>query len=379
MSKSESNILHLLSELYVTGLGERNWLDTLRSISTFFGAVGVNAFDFSRVTKEPLTCFIGDGNDVGQSNYIDHIHSIDPRLKHAISYQGPMISCDYDVLPEQAMRRHEYYDWLSRVCDMKYHVGTKFIDDGDVFSCMSIELGITHGPPEQEDLELLELLTPHIANSWRMSQRLVQASRIDDFNLLLLENAPWGVVTLDHCGLVLSVNGPAQRIVARGDGLRISHKELRALRAADDRALQIEIGCSLRSARGEGLHPGSTMAIGRANETIPYGVRVLPLRHVTCSLPQGLPFVAVVIADLVQPQLPDREDLMAVLGFSPREAEVALLVAQNLSVPEIGAHLCIAPGTVRTHLANAMVKVGANNQTMLIGFIRGLPVGEKRA
>jgi DNA-binding CsgD family transcriptional regulator len=378
MGKSERDILRLLSELYATGIGERSWLDTLGSISTFFGAAGANAFDFSRLTKEPLTCYIGDGNDIGRSDYIDHIHSIDPRLKHAIAHRGPLISCDYDVLPEEAMRRHEYYDWLGRVCDMKYHVGTKFIDDGDVFSCVSIELGTRRGPAEREEFELLELLTPHIANSWRISQRLAQAARIDDFNLLLLENAPWGVVTLDHSGRVLSVNGPAQRIVARGDGLRITRGELRARRAADDRALQSEIGLSLKAARGEGYYSGGTMAIGRAGEAIPYGLRVLPLRHVTGFMPQAVPFVAVVIADLVQPELPGHEDLMAVFGFSPREAEIALLVVQGLSLAEIAGSLRIAPGTARSHLANAMAKAGTHSQAALTGLIRGLPPQDER-
>lgn len=379
VTKSEREILNLVSELYVTGLGERRWLDTLSSISALFGAAAANAFDFDRATGKPLTCYIGDGNDAGRSGYIDHIHSIDPRLHSAIAHQGPEIACDYDVLPEEAMRRHEYYDWLDRVCGMKYHIGTKFIDDGNVFSCVSIELGIRHGPPEREELELVALLTPHIANSWRMSQRLALAERIDDFNLQLLETVPWGVVTLDQHGRVLSVNGPAQRIIALDDGLSVTRGQLRASRAADNRALQRQISMTLKAARGEGLHPGGSMAIGRQGKSVPYGVRVLPLRCVTGPMPQGIPFVAVIVADLVQPQLPDQEDLMAFLGFSPREAEIALLVARDLSVADICGHLRIAPGTVRTHLSNAKAKAGARNQIALMGLIRGLPTRKASA
>ncbi|WP_136660344.1 LuxR C-terminal-related transcriptional regulator [Nitratireductor sp. XY-223] len=373
MNTNEDNVLGILNELYATGLGERSWLDTLSSINALFGGAGVNAFDFSRPTGAPTTCYIGDGNDVGRSDYIDHIHSIDPRLQYVIARQGPMMSCDYDALPEEAMRRHEYYDWLGRVCGMKYHIGAKFIDDGDVFSCISIELGIKHGPPEREDFNLLGFLAPHIANSWRMSQRLAQAARVDDFNLALLETVPWGVVTIDHSGRVLSANSAARKIVNRGDGLRIEHRSLCARRPADDRRLQGEIGLSLKTARGEGLHPGGKLAIGRQDKDLPYGVRVMPLKHVTGMRPQGVPFVAVVIADLVEPQLPDTEDLVTFLGFSLREAEVVLLVAKGLPPADVAKTLRISAGTVRTHLSNAMAKAGTNRRSALVGLIHSLP------
>ena len=372
MSNSERDILRLLSELYATGLGERDWLNTLGSISALFGAVGANAFNFDRVSNMPVTCYIGDGNDVGRSDYIDHIHSIDPRLHNAIAHRGLLISCDYDVLPEEAMRRHEYYDWLGCVCGMKYHLGTKFIDDGEVFSAVSIEFGIRHGPPERKEFELVELLTPHIANAWRMSQRLVRASRIDDFNLLLLESVPWGVVTLDHRGQVLSVNGPARMIMKRGDGLHISRGELGAKRAADDRTLQIEVGRSLKAARGEGLHPGGAMAIGRAGEAVPYGIRVLPLRHVTGPMPQGVPFVAVVIADFVAPQRPGHEDLMAVLGLSRREADLAVQLSAGLPLREAAMAAGMSYNTARNHIRLIFAKTGAKSQLQLIGILRGL-------
>jgi DNA-binding CsgD family transcriptional regulator len=372
MSKSERDILRVLSELYATGLGERDWLDTLGSISALFGAAGANAFDFDRASNAPVTCYIGDGNDVGRSDYIDHIYSIDPRLHNAIAHRGPLITCDYDVLSEEAMRRHEYYDWLGCVCGMKYHLGSKFIDDGDVFAAVSIELGISYGPPGRKDFELIALLTPHIANAWRMSQRLVRASRIDDFNLLLLESVPWGVVTLDHRGRVLSVNGPARRIMKRSDGLRISRGELRARRAADDRTLQIEVGRSLEAARGEGFHAGGAMAIGRAGEILPYGVRVLPLRHVTGPMPQGVAFVAVVIADFAEPQRPGHADLMAVLGLSRREADLAVQLSAGLPLREAAVAAGMSYNTARNHIRHMFDKTGARNQPQLVGILRRL-------
>jgi|GEM_PF-3786160 len=57
-------------------------------------------------------------------------------------------------------------------------------------------------------------------------------------------------------------------------------------------------------------------------------------------------------------------------ALSPRETEVARLVARGLTVQEIGAQLFISANTVRTHLDRIYAKTGLNKQTKLAEFAR---------
>jgi DNA-binding CsgD family transcriptional regulator len=377
--RSERDVLRLLAEIYRAGLGEKSWVDALKSITAFFHAAGATAYDLNRATGSIPTLFVTDRIDGTQSEYVNRMNAINPRMHNALRRTGSFTTYDYDALPEEAIRRHEFYDWLEREVGVKYHVGSRMINSGDLSSFVSVEFDARHGHVEQDEIELFRALTPHIANAWRMSRCLAQASRIDDFNVMLLENAPWGAVTLDRCGRVLSINGPARAVIGRGDGLRVARGQLRAFGAADDRSLQIEIRASLKSARGEDVHPGGTLAIGRPGATAPYGLRVLPMRHVMGPLPEQVPFVVVLISDPVQPRLPSSDDLMAVFGLTPREAETALLVAQGMSLVEVAANMRIASSTARVHLANAMAKTGTHSQSALVGLVRGLPAGDERA
>lgn len=52
--------------------------------------------------------------------------------------------------------------------------------------------------------------------------------------------------------------------------------------------------------------------------------------------------------------------------LSPREVEIVRLVAQGQSGPEIADELLIAHDTVRTHIRNAMIKVGARSRAQLV-------------
>jgi DNA-binding CsgD family transcriptional regulator len=104
----------------------------------------------------------------------------------------------------------------------------------------------------------------------------------------------------------------------------------------------------------------------------------MPLRHVVGVLPDAVPYVSVFIADPVRPALSSREDLMAIFGFTAREAELALLLAQGETLANAAGRMRISRNTARTHLAGAMHKTGSPSQAALIGLIRGVPGGDER-
>lgn len=60
-------------------------------------------------------------------------------------------------------------------------------------------------------------------------------------------------------------------------------------------------------------------------------------------------------------ELLDREDVLA--GLSEQQQEVARLVAQGLTNPEIAERLHLSPHTVRNYLARVMRRLGVHNRT----------------
>ena len=55
--------------------------------------------------------------------------------------------------------------------------------------------------------------------------------------------------------------------------------------------------------------------------------------------------------------------------LSPRELEIVRMIARGESGPEIAAELHIAHDTVRTHVSNAMKKVGARSRAHLVAKV----------
>ncbi len=59
------------------------------------------------------------------------------------------------------------------------------------------------------------------------------------------------------------------------------------------------------------------------------------------------------------------------VSLTPREREVVRRVALGRSTPQIAADLNLSPATVRSHVRNAMVKVGAHTRAQLVAIVLG--------
>lgn len=60
--------------------------------------------------------------------------------------------------------------------------------------------------------------------------------------------------------------------------------------------------------------------------------------------------------------LPTKESVRARFGLTPREAEVALLLADGASNARIASSLCVTPHTARRHTEHVRAKLGAENR-----------------
>jgi DNA-binding CsgD family transcriptional regulator len=58
-------------------------------------------------------------------------------------------------------------------------------------------------------------------------------------------------------------------------------------------------------------------------------------------------------------------------SLTPREREVVRRVALGRSTPQIAVDLSLSPATVRSHVRNAMVKVGAHTRAQLVALVLG--------
>ena len=78
--------------------------------------------------------------------------------------------------------------------------------------------------------------------------------------------------------------------------------------------------------------------------------------------PGGEPVVVVLLDRQTETLSPDASDLCHRFNLTPRESEVALLLAQRMSCREIANRLAVSFHTARSHTEKIMMKLGVRSK-----------------
>jgi short subunit dehydrogenase len=126
-----------------------------------------------KATDGKLTALFNNGA-YGQPGAVEDLK---PDVLRAQFQPGCHTSFDYEALPEAAIRRHEFYDWLTRECGVKYFIGSRMFDAGEVSSFVSVEFTAKQGHADPHSIELFRLVSQHFANAWLIARRQAQTER----------------------------------------------------------------------------------------------------------------------------------------------------------------------------------------------------------
>ena len=221
-----------------------------------------------------------------------------------------------------------------------------------------------------EKLERIRALLPHIRQAVRVRQELVSAEAHAYADVTaLLENAALGVVLLGRRGRIAAVNAPAQTMLRAGGGLYEWRGELRAGLPREDARLRRSVAAALPGVVD--VPVGAHLSIRRA-AGLPLLVHVHPVNV------RRMDFGAERLAVLVLIRDPDvhRVDARLVgdmLGLTPAESRVAVLLAMGRSVREIAREVGRTENTIRWTLKKALAKTDSARQADLVRLVMQLP------
>jgi len=362
-------LLSVVDGLYGAALEPETWpqaLDRVRGL--YDGAIGVL---FLQDTSTGDICWwTGAGTDpAGEREYLEHIKDINPRTRFSVEHPPGTIAWDYRVMPEEAMRRHPFYDWLERVQDLRYFIGSRMFESGGCSAFMGIDWPTRHGHVERSTIDLFAGLLPHLAQAFRLTLSRLDAEDRAAALDSVVDRFACGVVILDARGRVLHVNPRAASIFDRGDGLDLSRGTIAARRASDTRKLHRLIDVGLRAAETDALPMTTAIPVPRLGSDLPYLVTVAPLP--TRALPDATtrPVLAMIIRESPVHDGPSRHLLTQTLGLTPREADLALALLANGGIKAAASRMGIAPATARVHLRNIFRKTQVHSQKDLVRLL----------
>lgn len=354
--------------IYAAAGGGATWSDALLAIEDLTGS---SAAVINLVPKTSHTApknFVGSISLENVAEWERDYMAMCPRVAAGLKMPHAPYICDYMILTEAQMGRDPVYDWYGRH-DLRYFVGSTLTDTPQYKVMWSLQRSQAQGHAQRPEIELVELLNPHLANAASLADQLGTLRSFASFSSAMFEASPNGLFALDGSGYILFANSRAGTHLRAADGLVLAGGRLSATLPHEKAALDRLI----RDAASIGLAAGGGWArVSRPNGGPPYAIFVAPLNVQDEDLLAQSARVLVIVHDTGEHHQADAAMLGGVYGLTDAEARLASALSAGHSIESAAASLGVQVTTARSQLQSVFRKMGVNRQQDLIRLLTSM-------
>ena len=364
-------VRRIAGRLYDGVLSPQDWYDGLAACGSALGAG-----NFHHLTVDVQQGVVAESlaslNDAkALESYANHFAMIDERFPVAMRLGEGQVMLDHEHFSERHMSRSAVYVDCLAPQGMKYTMGLKVRVQGSVQQYVGFLRQVDKSPFTDEDRSFALHLLPDVARAAGLRARASQLAQQAAMGLAALDALPQGLMVVGPDCRVHYGNPAAERLLAGAELLRVRHGRLQCLDGAAQAQLQQHV---LRACGHQGA--GLAGAQSLAGQHCRLNVAVLPLKasHAAAARWQR-PLAVLVLTDPAAPGGLAPGLVEQMLGLSPAEARLALLLAAGKTVKDFAAAEGVSWHTARTHLKNAMRKTACHRQLELVALLQSMRAG----
>lgn len=356
--------------LYDGVLSPQAWYD---GMDAFKEAVG--GFNFHQLTVDVrhgsvLESITSASDDKGVKNYEQHYALADERVPAMMRLGRGEMLLDHEQFSERHMSRSALYAECLAPMGMKYTMGLMLRVEGSVQQYVGFMRAVDRPHFSSEEREFAMQLMPDVVRAAHLRDRVGLVARHAALGFAALDTLPQGIAVVDAQCRVQYSNPTADRLLARSGAMGMRHGCLSCRDALAQARWQsvVAAACARTGAGMAGALQPASGACGLVVSVLPINAQhPLALRQV--------PMALVVMNDPTAPCGLAPRLVAEVLGLSPAETRLALLLASGKTVKDFAAAEDVSWHTARTHQKNLLRKTGCHRQQELVGLLHALRLG----
>ncbi|MBF8720120.1 helix-turn-helix transcriptional regulator [Pseudomonas guariconensis] len=299
------------------------------------------------------------------TSYNKHFYALDP----FVGLPNREVVALADYLPEAELKQSEFFRNFLEPVDV-FHILGVDINTSDGAQC---RLRISRGrdDPAFVDTEkhLLARFTPHLERSVKVHMQLNRIETERNLYAGAVDQMAVGTIILDETGKVLQTNQVAERLLQEKDGIKQVNDGLQVGSARDTQEFRRLVRQAMVSQKGNQASVVEAMRVKRPSGRADLGIIVRSVPLAAWSEGKQCPTVVIFISDPEQQSTAPQEIVRALFDFTPAETQLAMLLANGLTLDEASEELGISRNTSRAHLRSTFSKTGVTRQTMLVRLI----------
>lgn len=299
------------------------------------------------------------------ASYNTHFFSLDP----FVDLPNRQVVTLAEFVSNDDWQQSEFYKNFLEPVDV-FHILGADINTGDGAQCrIRISRGREDKPFGNEEKALLAHFIPHLERSIKIHMQLNRIEAERNLYAGAVNQMAVGTIILDEAGKVLQTNQVADRLISEKDGIKLVNDGLQVGTARDTQEFRRLVKQSLLSQKSSNPSVVEAMRVQRPSGKADLGIIVRSVPLTDWSEGKQCPTVVIFISDPEQQSTAPQEIVRALFDFTPAETQLAMLLANGLTLDEASEELGISRNTSRAHLRSTFSKTGVTRQTMLVRLI----------
>lgn len=368
---TELNVLNaLIGQIYDAALEPKSWTSFLASLNTEMNGNGASLFHASATGRADLGVVeTVHWDPVWLQKYDQYFQSIDARFDILRVKPDITVATNADLPAPQEFQQSEIYRDYLLPQDRPYFLTLLVTWTEQLRTLITIDRPAASGPFSPDDVQLAELLRPHLQRAFVIHTELHglrhHAAHVDS----ILDQIGSGIVLLNEAGEILLINRLAKTIIEADDGIAILRRQLVVMHDADSQILRSVIQQATQTSLGHGAHPGDVIEVFRPSNKRPFTLTVSPIRNLPSGMLPEHACSVVFIADPEGDHTTMVEALQTLYGLTPSEADIASRLAHGQSIEDIASARESTASTVRSQLKRIFQKTETTRQGELIHLL----------
>ncbi len=313
------------------------------------------------ITREPME---SEALELAAARRMELGH-LDP-LARMLRHSGDLYTLS-EIVDIEAFHASEYYQRFASPYRLEHQLGLCIVEAGG-WSC---QLGLMNGP-DREDFgewhrQLMRRLHPHLENALALFARIKSNELEKAIYRDVLDKLGIGAVILDGQARVMDCNDAARHILAANPCLTLRDRRISATGREQARRLRelITLGLQQDSSRS-GAAFSEVIRLSHQGESMDVLVRSTPGSH--WYRHPARPRLTLYLSGQT-PVIPPAHTLARLLGLTPSEARLTVLLARGLSLAEAAVAMGITENSARTYSKKIYSKTGARRQAELVRIV----------
>ncbi|MDQ2068624.1 helix-turn-helix transcriptional regulator [Natronospira bacteriovora] len=285
------------------------------------------------------------------------------------------IATSEQLFTRRELQHNEFFADYMRPQE-NYHVcGGLAVRNEDCVFKFAVQRHLASGPFGREDEAYMRRLVPHIQRAVNLGHLLSQTRQQADAAEHTLNALSVGILLLDSQHRIIHSNDKAGELLAQQCGLTTRAGHVAVAHAGDRKGFQNLLDTV--QARISSAQPPAPEALLLKSQ--PGQPRILlvacPARKGALGFDGPWPDVetALLVSNLDDAGLVNRDILMSLYGLTSAEARLACALSQGHELADLSKHWHLSRETLRSHLKKVLAKTRTKRQSELIRLLTGKP------